>query len=352
MTALQPYQPAEVIALRAPKAGSMAEWVDEFTAVAQISAQIARTNFCPLSLHVYRRVNGQEVFDPEATTAQVAAVLMTGQELGIGRMAALRNVDVINGTPALRALALRGLVLMHGHRIWVVESSDSKATVTGVRKGTSDEQSMTWTMDMARARNLASKPNWRTQPRNMLIARATAEVARLIAADALLGLPYVDVELEDGDVLPPAAEDMAPPGPRRAQRPRRTSIPPTPAPMPDEPVIEPAPAPERVAPAAPDPDEPNPDQPAPDPDAGDGPPIDLTPSVLLTEGQRRRIMQLTRQLGYNSDERLQFAQETAGRFNFTDLATLFSTEAAEIITALMERLRERDQGTEPTLSDG
>jgi hypothetical protein len=62
----------------------------------------------------------------------------------------------------------------------------------------------------------------RTQPRNMLIARATAEVARLIAADAILGIPYVTEELEDADVMPVATQrEPEAAAPRTARRRKR-----------------------------------------------------------------------------------------------------------------------------------
>jgi hypothetical protein len=53
----------------------------------------------------------------------------------------------------------------------------------------------------------------------MLIARATSEVARLVAADALLGIPYTAEELEDQDTENETIlATPAPTGPRRAQR--------------------------------------------------------------------------------------------------------------------------------------
>ena len=42
-----------------------------------------------------------------------------------------------------------------------------------------------------------NKDNWKTQPQVMLLARATSEVVRLIAADVLLGIPYSIEELQD-----------------------------------------------------------------------------------------------------------------------------------------------------------
>ena len=104
-------------------------------------------------------------------------------------MAALRAIDVIQGTPALRAVALRALVQRAGHQIWLVESSKTQAIVRGKRRGEGTEtQESTWTIERARDLGLSGKDNWKKQPAAMLVARATAECARLIASDVLLGL--------------------------------------------------------------------------------------------------------------------------------------------------------------------
>ncbi len=73
-------------------------------------------------------------------------------------------------------------------------------------------------MDRARKLGLAGKQNYRTQPGAMLVARATAECARLIASDALLGLGYAAEEIDDDligvetSASPPAAPADTTPG--------------------------------------------------------------------------------------------------------------------------------------------
>ena len=66
MTEIEPYLPH----LAEPT--ELTRWVNEFREVATISAQLARTHFVPTSLHVWRKRDGQDWFDAEATTAQVA----------------------------------------------------------------------------------------------------------------------------------------------------------------------------------------------------------------------------------------------------------------------------------------
>jgi len=210
-----------------PGPAGLEQWAQSFLTLAQVSGEMARTAFVPASLRVFRDKNGGG-YDSEATAAQVTAAILTGRELGLEPMAALRSIHVINSTPALSALALRAIVLAAGHRIWVEEANNTRAAVAGVRAGDSHEQRVTWTLDDAKARGLAGRPNWRAQPRNMLIARATAEVARLVAADAILGVPYVIEELEDGDVEPDTPPVLSPAGKakplQRRQQPARTLV--------------------------------------------------------------------------------------------------------------------------------
>lgn len=149
----------------------------------KLAQQIANTDFVP------KQFRGK----PDA----VMAALLTGRELGLGPMTALQRIHVIEGKPALDAQGQRALVLAAGHDMWVVDSTPERCTVAGKRNGSTHEQSVTWTMTEARAAGLTNKSNWKSYPRQMLQARATAELARLIAPDALGGVAYTVEELED-----------------------------------------------------------------------------------------------------------------------------------------------------------
>jgi hypothetical protein len=264
----------------------LSKWADEFLDTARVSSELARTRFVPESLWVFRKRDGQEVFDAQATTAQVTAAIVTGRELGMSPMASLRSIDVIQGQPALRAVALRALLLSHGHDIWVEEATNHRATVSGRRANSDRIQSITWTMDDAKQRNLDGKPNWRKQPRNMLIARATGDVARMVAADVLLGVPYLVEELEDGvdstNAIGASSGDGAPRAPaRRTRRPRAAAGIPAAAPGTDTPPLDEQPAAAEATQPEPA-DEPTLDEPA-----------EQQPG--MTEPQQRRMHALIRQ---------------------------------------------------------
>jgi hypothetical protein len=217
------------LALPAP-ASTLTAWAEEAEAAAGIARALVGTRFVPDSL---RLVDAQGRPDIDGTVAQVAAALLTGQELGFNPMASLRAIDVIppgSGNPALRSHALRAILLHHGHLVWVVESTKTRAVVRGIRAGTDITQESVWTYQRAKEMGLRGfndpKGSWQRQPQTMLVNRATAEVARWVAADAIMGLPYLTDEFEDGTGVEPVPEGAAggdspssPPS-RRRRRPK------------------------------------------------------------------------------------------------------------------------------------
>lgn len=176
--------------------GSLMEWAESARQAAAIAVSLSKTAF------VSQTLRGK----PE----EVTGAILTGHEVGLAPMAAVRSIDIISGTPAMRAVLMRGLVQAAGHDVWVETSTTTKAVVCGQRKGSEHVQKSTWTMERATALGLTSKDNWRKQPDAMLVARATAEVCRLIASDVLLGLAYAVEELEEAETAPPKKAKRAP----------------------------------------------------------------------------------------------------------------------------------------------
>jgi hypothetical protein len=213
---------------------SLRGWAAEAEAAADIAKALAPTSFIPEHLKVWanpeERNPADRVLDYESTVAQVAAVLLAGQELELKPMASLRAFVIIRGTVALYAIAARGLLQHHGHEIIVKESTSTRAIVMARRAGTDDWQTVTWDLDRARTAQLfpgKMDGNWRKQTKAMLVARATAEAARWVAADAMLGLPPIVEEVEDAEVelVPVAAIEGVPADPEPARSARRRTPP-------------------------------------------------------------------------------------------------------------------------------
>lgn len=166
-------------------------WALEARQAKAVAESLAKTSFVPASM--------------QGKPHDITAAILAGHELGLQPMAALRSMDVIFGTPALRAHAMRGLVQSKGHEIELVESTPARCVMRGRRKGSEAWQKVEWTTERAAAMGLVGKDQWKKQPQTMLVARATGELCRLIAADVLFAMPYASEEIERDEAAPKPA---------------------------------------------------------------------------------------------------------------------------------------------------
>lgn len=163
----------------------MGKWAHDAHQVSIMAARLVQTEFVPAA---YRD-----------KPAEATAAILYGLEVGLQPMAALQSIVPIQGTPTMYAKAIRGLVQSKGHTIRKVEADDTHAVFIGWRRGETeaDAQQVVWTIERAEKLGLTNKPNWKNQPQAMLVARATSEIARLIASDALMGIGYSIEEMQD-----------------------------------------------------------------------------------------------------------------------------------------------------------
>lgn len=205
----------------------LGEWAASADAAFEVARRLVETSFVPAQFR------GKPI---EATAA-----ILAGSEVGLSPMSALKAFDIIQGQAAPRAITLRAVVQSFGHELVLVESTNTRCRMKGRRAGSSEWQTVTWTIDRAKDLQLTGKDNWRKQPGAMLIARATSELARLIASDAILGIGYSAEEVADGaasDVALAVDPDPETPAPTTG---RRTLRRPTKAePVEDEPQTPPA----------------------------------------------------------------------------------------------------------------
>ncbi|MFG3046317.1 hypothetical protein ACGFZR_15475 [Streptomyces sp. NPDC048241] len=205
-----------------PTAGTTAlvAWAQEANLAYDMATKLAATSFVPQSLR--------------GKPGDIAAAILAGSELGLKPMATLKSIDVIQGTPALRAHAMRGIVQAKGHQIELVESRPDYCQMRGRRKGEEKWQTVEWDTARATLLGLLNKAEWKKQPKTMLVARATGELCRLIASDALHGMPYVSEELSD--TITVGGHDFTTKAPLTVAA--ITAPSPAPEPIPDAPVID------------------------------------------------------------------------------------------------------------------
>jgi hypothetical protein len=124
----------------------------------------------------------------------VFATIATGREMGIGDMAALKHVYLIDGRPGCSAEIMAALVHRAGHLL-EGEIGEGQATARGRRKDTGAELTVTWTMAMAKRAKLDQKDNWLKYPEAMLWARAVSQLCRALFSDCTAGFSYTPDEL-------------------------------------------------------------------------------------------------------------------------------------------------------------
>lgn len=317
VAAYEPVQPAMGLPAEQPAMGMMrlTDWAQEARAAAALASSLVKTSFVPDAFR--------------GKVEEAAAAILTGHEMGLSPMAALRAIYVIKGTPAMYAKTMRAVVQSKGHEIWVESATASRVIVKGRRKGSDKVEVSTWTVDRAKTAGLLSNAQYTRNPQNMLTARATAEVCWLVASDALHGISASVEELdEDLPVSGPpmiGAGEPAPAQPRkRAQR------------KPLEPMPSAEPEPERPAlPSGADPEFAEPVD-VVEPDAEDA------PSDRATQEQHNHMHALWTDLGYggseNRDARLDITSRILGLPAPMESSASLTLDQADLLIA---KLKER-----------
>lgn len=158
-------------------------WTEVLPAVDSLSKAISNTDFVPEAMR--------------GKPAVVAAAILYGRELGLEPMIALRSINVIKGTPSVKPEAMRGMVLAAGHDLRFPDMTAARCVVEGRRAGSDEWTRVIYTMDDAKKAGLSGANQYSKYPRQMLAARATSELCRLIFADVVAGL-LTDADIDDG----------------------------------------------------------------------------------------------------------------------------------------------------------
>lgn len=138
------------------------------------------------------KVMAESGFFGKLTPPQALAKMMTGKELGLGMMQALRSIHVIEGKPTLSADLMAGLVQdfcrKHGGYLRTVEQTAERCSIEFKRQEWPDTSSVSFTVAEAQAAGLMKKDVWRFYTTDMLKARALTRACRTGWPDVCAGL--------------------------------------------------------------------------------------------------------------------------------------------------------------------
>jgi hypothetical protein len=144
--------------------------------------------------------------------ADVFVAIVTGEDAGLSRSAALNNLYVVNGKVQWEGTALLAKIRTHPDRLplpkglrlvdWGGEGDDYGATVTTWRKGDPQPESTRYCIKDARRAKLWGKAGpWTSDPKMMMAWRAIGQHGKLYWSDVTLGLDTVqDFPLSPGKV--------------------------------------------------------------------------------------------------------------------------------------------------------
>lgn len=266
----------------------------------QIASAICRTAFVP------KHFQGK----PEET----AVAMLYGATVGFDPITSVQQIYVIGGKPALYARAMVAVVVAAGHEIWTEAEEPGSVTVAGQRKGSDKVTRVTWTSELAQQAGYTSNAKYRTDPRSMLYARASGDVARRIAPDALLGMAYNVEEMELVDQ--PRATQQRSTASTQKDRVRAAVA----APQASGPADEGSPAAPSQAPSA--------------PSAGSG--------DTITDAQTKKLHALVGDLGLNREQKIGGVCQIVGR-QVESTKELTKAEAVQVIDSLEQALKNRGE---------
>ncbi|MGH3500737.1 MAG: hypothetical protein ACRDQA_07545 [Nocardioidaceae bacterium] len=325
-TELTRYEPPDQVAVADPTGGRLVAWAQAMSAAHKLGSALCETTFVP----------AQFKNKPD----EAAAAIMYGDEIGFTPGQSLQNVYVISGKPALYARAMVALVLSHGHQIWTEASSTQRVVVCGQRRGSTHVERVEWTQNKAQQAGYTTNKKYSTNPEAMLYARASSDVARRIAPDALAGIAYSVEELELEEATS-TATDAAPATPRRRTAKRAASTPP---PQPDEPDLD-EPPPADVG------DDSQEETSGTEGGAGSSPAGTPSPASLVTDQQMKKMHATFNDLGVTDrDQRLIITSTAIGR-TVGSANELTKDQAATLIDRLDQITRLDDQDKPLVLAD-
>jgi 5'-3' exonuclease len=143
-----------------------------------------------------------KMYSAYGNEAAVLSTILAGRELGLPAMASLRGFHIIEGKPTMAADMMRALVLKSGKAKYfrAKERTADRCTFETFRIGDPEPVALTYTIEQAKGAwqkddRAWKSSGWGRHPEDMLSARASSKLARLVFPDILAGI-YSPEEME------------------------------------------------------------------------------------------------------------------------------------------------------------
>ena len=150
----------------------------DFRVMREQSIMLVKTGFLPRAID---------------TPEKAMAIILTGRELGIPTMTALRSIDVIQGKPTISPQLMMALINRSGEleNLSITNLGNGNlidAVQVVMKRRGRDVHTEVFSRADAQTLGLLQKDNWKKQTPVMLKWRAVAACARVVFPDVILGL--------------------------------------------------------------------------------------------------------------------------------------------------------------------
>lgn len=192
---------------------------DELATIKQIAEVAIQSGFYRYGVSIDGKTQYRDL-----KLSQAIAIIMTGEELGIGPMTALRYIKPFRdgAPPTISAHLEAALAQRLGYQIFEIEPSTPKRVRLGISKDGTTLGEYTYTIAQAEEEQKYLKNVWKTHPIEMLTKTAIVRLVRKHASQALIGAEAVqrqtdtdwteddlpDLPDDDTDYIPDEALEM------------------------------------------------------------------------------------------------------------------------------------------------
>ncbi len=145
------------------------------------------------------------LFSDTKSMSQAIVKMAAGEELGLGPMASMQELHLIQGKPTLSARGIGALIKASGKYDYKVLRADAAACEIEWFKNGESIDVTSFTIEQAQRAGLAQKDNWRKTPEDMLFARTLSRGGRRNCPEVILGIYLPD------EVIHGIAEDVTEP---------------------------------------------------------------------------------------------------------------------------------------------
>ncbi|MDR5730555.1 MAG: hypothetical protein RB191_24365 [Terriglobia bacterium] len=169
-----------------------------------MSTELARRDQDAFELGKVFKASG--MFPTMKHEAEAVVKIIAGREFGLGPLASMTGIHMVDGKPTLAANLIAGQIKRHPHYDYRVIKRDEDGCELEFFEHGKSLGIMAWGRKDANAAGLLGKANWKKYPRDMYFARCLTSGARTFCPDVLGGSPIYTAE-ELGADAPVTAQE-------------------------------------------------------------------------------------------------------------------------------------------------